>query len=164
MYRTADTPLPAALLALLALSLLTLGVPRVASAQSPDASDWGTYGGDQFGTRFSSLAEIDRSNVKSLRPAWIYHTGELGQDLARAGKLTFEATPVLAFGSLYLETATNIVVALDPATGKERWRHDPHVDRRQNYTEATSRGVSVWEDPAPGKSGLCVRRIFTGTL
>jgi quinoprotein glucose dehydrogenase len=164
MYRLADTPLPAALLAVLALSLLTLGTPRVACAQSPDASDWGYYGGDQFGTRFSSLAEIDRSNVKSLRVAWTYHTGELGQDFAGAGKLTFETTPVLAFGSLYLETATNIVIALDPATGKERWRHDPHVDRRQRYTEATARGISVWEDPTPGKGGLCVRRIFTGTL
>jgi quinoprotein glucose dehydrogenase len=164
MYRSADTHVPAALLAVLALSLLTLAMPRVASAQSPDASDWAYYGGDQFGTRFSSLAEIDRSNVKSLRVAWTYHTGELGQNLARAGKLTFEVTPVLAFGSLYLETATNIVIALDPATGKERWRHDPHIDRRQNYTEATARGVSVWEDPTPGKGGLCIRRIFTGTL
>jgi quinoprotein glucose dehydrogenase len=164
MYRTADTPLPAAFLAVLALSLLTLGVPHLARAQSPDASDWAYYGGDQFGTRFSSLAEIDRSNVKSLRVAWTYHTGELGADFARAGKLTFEATPVLAFGSLYLETATNIVIALDPATGKERWRHDPHIDRRQNYTEATSRGVSVWEDAKPGATGPCQRRIFTGTL
>jgi quinoprotein glucose dehydrogenase len=162
MYRSADTPLLALLLALLVL--LTVGMPRIAAAQSPDASDWAYYGGDQFGTRFSSLAEIDRSNVKSLRVAWTYHTGELGNDLARAGKLTFEATPVLAFGSLYLETATNIVIALDPATGKERWRHDPHIDRRQNYTEATARGVSVWEDPTPGKTGPCARRIFTGTL
>ena len=150
--------------AALLIALLAAAVPRMAPAQSPDASDWGNYGGDVFGTRFSSLAEIDRSNVRSLKVAWTYHTGELGAGLASEGKLTFEATPVLAFGSLILETSTNIVIALDPATGKERWRHDPHIDRKQRYTEATSRGVTVWEDATPGKTGACVRRIFTGTL
>ena len=146
--------------AALLLSLLN----GAAAAQAPDASDWGWYGGDVFGARFSSLAEIDRSNVKSLRVAWTYHTGELGEGFANAGKLTFETTPVLAFGSLYLETATNIVIALDPATGKERWRHDPRINRDLYYSEATSRGVTVWEDPTPGKEGPCTRRIFTGTL
>ncbi len=146
------------------LTLLIAAVPRLAPAQSPDASDWGFYGGDVFGTRFSSLDEIDRSNVKSLQVVWTYHTGETGAGFARDGKLTFEATPVLAFGTLYLETATNIVIALDPATGRERWRHDPHIDRRQSYTEATSRGVSVWQDSTPNKQGPCTRRIFTGTL
>src|SRR5919109_3971395 len=79
----------------------------VALAQSPDASDWGYYGGDAFGQRFSSLDEINRGNVSHLQVAWIYRTGELGVGFARAGKLTFEATPVLAFGLLYLETGTN---------------------------------------------------------
>jgi quinoprotein glucose dehydrogenase len=143
--------------------LLSLLIP-IAHAQSPDASDWGFYGGDVYGTRFSSLSEIDRTNVESLRLVWTYHTGELGKDFARSGKLTFEATPVLAYGSLYLETATNIVIALDPVSGKEKWRYDPHVDRKQSYSEATSRGVSVWEDPTPGKEGPCLRRLFTGTL
>jgi quinoprotein glucose dehydrogenase len=159
MYRIADTTSAALLLAVLAVSA-SCG----ARAQSPYASDWGAYGGDVFGTRFSSLAEIDRSNVQSLKPVWTYHTGETGAGFAREGKLTFEATPVLAFGSLYLETATNIVIALDPATGRERWRHDPRIDRTKNYGEATARGVSVWEDTAPEKQGPCTRRIFTGTL
>ena len=52
--------------------------------------------------------------------AWTYRTGELGAGFARANKLTFEATPVLAFGLLYLETATNIVIALDPETGAQK--------------------------------------------
>ena len=111
-----------------------------------------------------ALTQIDRSNVAQLQVAWTYHTGELGEGFARPDKLTFEATPVLAFGHLYLETATNIVIALDPETGKERWRYDPRIDRTRRYGEATSRGVSVWEDAAPDKHGPCARRIFTGTL
>jgi len=101
--------------ALLIVSGATL--PRAARAQSPDASDWGFYGGDAFGQHYSSLDQIKRDNVDSLTVAWTYRTGELGDGLARSSKLTFEATPVLAFGLLYLETATNIVIALDPETG-----------------------------------------------
>lgn len=146
------------------LVLLTAAAPHTAQAQSPDASDWGYYGGDVFGGRFSSLAQIDRTNVNKLQVAWTFHTGELGEGFARSGKLTFESTPVLAFGSLYLETATNIVFALDPETGKERWRYNPRVDRTKQYGEASSRGVSVWENATPGKQGACTRRVFTGTL
>lgn len=134
-------------------------------AQSPDASDWGYYGGDAFGDHYSSLDEINRQNVAHLQVAWTYRTGELGAGFAAAGHLSFEATPVLAFGSLFVETPTNIVIALDPATGRERWRYDPHIDRSRRYGEASSRGVSVWEESdAKRQSAACARRVFTGTL
>jgi len=146
-------------------SLLLLSLAAaVAHGQSPIVSDWGHYGGDVFAQRYSSLNEIDRSNVDKLEVAWTYRTGELGAGFERAGKLSFEATPVLAFGLLYLSTPTNIVIALDPATGTERWRHDPQIPRNQHYSEGTSRGVTVWEDPGEARQGACRRRVFTGTL
>jgi quinoprotein glucose dehydrogenase len=135
-----------------------------ALAQAPAASDWGYYGGDAFGQRFSSLDQINRGNVARLSVAWTYRTGELGAGLASAGKLTFEATPVLAFGMLYLESATNVVMALDPETGTLRWRFDPHVDRTRHYAEASARGVSVWQAANASAGGACRRRVFTGTL
>ena len=147
-----------------ALSALALGCSALAQAQSPAVSDWGYYGGDVLGQRFSTLDQVNRKNVRQLAPAWTYRTGELGAGLASAGKLTFEATPILAFGLLYVETATNIVVALDPESGRPRWRFDPHIDRSRHYSEASSRGVSVWESTAAGADGPCRRRIFTGTL
>ena len=146
--------------ALLALSLLA----AAAHAQSPAVSDWGHYGGDSFAQRYSPLREINRDNVTRLEVAWTYRTGERGEGFARADKLAFEATPVLAFGKLYLSTPTSIVIALDPATGKERWRHDPRVPRGRQYSEATSRGVTVWEDPDTARNGPCRRRVFAGTL
>ncbi|HVW67731.1 MAG TPA: pyrroloquinoline quinone-dependent dehydrogenase [Steroidobacteraceae bacterium] len=139
-------------------------VTGAAFAQAPDASDWGYYGGDSFGQRFSSLDEINRKNVAHLTVAWTYHTGETGTGFARASKLSFEATPVLAFGLLYLETPTNVVIALDPATGVQRWRFDPHIDRTRPYAEVSSRGVSIWEDSDSRHQGPCSRRVFTGTL
>src|SRR3984885_16283493 len=83
-----------------ALALALGATCGTAVAQSPDASDWGFYGGDAFGQHFSSLDQIKRENVGQLTVAWTYRTGELGEGFARNSKLTFEATPVLAFGLL----------------------------------------------------------------
>jgi quinoprotein glucose dehydrogenase len=136
----------------------------LALAQSPGASDWGSWGGDAAGRRYSSLNQIDRGNVANLQVAWEYHTGELGAGFARADQLAFAATPVLAFGLLYLSTPTNIIIALDPITGRERWRFDPHIARERPYAEATSRGVAAWQDLDSKRTGPCVQRIFEGTL
>jgi quinoprotein glucose dehydrogenase len=146
-----------------ALSAVSLA-PGSAPAQAPDASDWGYYGGDALGQRFSSLDQINRGNVARLAVAWTYRTGELGAGLASAGKLTFEATPVLAFSLLYVETATNVVIALDPETGQPRWRFDPHIERTRHYAQASARGVSVWESSSAADGRPCRRRVFTGTL
>jgi quinoprotein glucose dehydrogenase len=77
-------------------------------------------------------------------------------------KAGFEATPILVDGTLYLSTPFNRVVALDPATGKERWAFDPRVSRTARFSEVTSRGVSTWPAGAakPGQQ----RRIFAATL
>jgi quinoprotein glucose dehydrogenase len=148
-----------------ALLIASGGVlPGVTHGQSPDASDWGFYGGDAFGQHFSSLDQIKRENVGQLTVAWTYRTGELGEGFARDSKLTFEATPVLAFGLLYLETATNIVIALDPETGVQKWRYDPKIDRKRRYSDVAGRGVSVWEDTDPKRQGTCTHRVFVGTL
>ena len=158
----------AKLFTLRGIALCVMVIASVAAgralAQSPPASDWGYYGGDAFGQRFSSLDQINRSNVSRLTVAWSYRTGELGEGFARANRLTFEATPVLAFGNLYLETATNIIIALDPQTGRARWRFDARIKRDIPYAEASSRGVSVWENTRTGAQGPCTRRVFTGTL
>lgn len=147
-----------------ALTAALVIVSGAGHAQSPDASDWGFYGGDAFGQHFSSLDQIKRENVGQLTVAWTYRTGELGEGFARNSKLTFEATPVLAFGLLYLETATNIVIALDPETGVQKWRHDPKIDRKRRYSDVAARGVSVWEDTDPKRQGTCTKRVFVGTL
>src|SRR5580658_4071174 len=146
------------------LAALALALAGPLRAQSPAASDWGYYGGDMFGQRFSTLDQIKRSNVARLVVAWTYRSGELGAGFAQARRLTFEATPVLAFGRLYLETGTNIVIALDPVTGREQWRFDPRIDRTRRYAESAARGVSVWASTDPRWSGACARRVFTGTL
>jgi quinoprotein glucose dehydrogenase len=145
-------------------ALTTLLGTLSVSAQSPEASDWGYYGGDIFGQHYSSLDQINRANVTRLQVAWTYRSGELGAGFASAGGLAFEATPVLGFGSLYLSTPTGIVIALDPESGRERWRYDPHIDRSVHYAEASSRGVTLWQDSSAAAGATCARRVFAGTL
>ena len=70
---------------------------------------------------------------------------------------------MLAFGLLYLETATNIVIALDPASGTALALRSAHRSRAPLFGLA-ARGVSVWQDGDPKDTGPCSRRIFTGTL
>ena len=125
---------------------------------------WVAYGGDAGGTRYAPLNQIDRSNVKSLAKAWTYRTGELGQESPVKQSLTFEVTPILFDGTLYLSTSFGKVIALDPATGKERWTYDPKVDRTRFYPELTSRGVSAWHNRDANEGEPGAKRIFIGTI
>ena len=105
--------------------------------------DWSSYGRDAGGTRYSPLAQVTRQNVTQLKPAWEYHTGALTPKSDLNDKAAFEATPILVDGTLYLSTPFNQVIALDPVTGKQRWKFDPDVDRTLDYSEVASRGVST---------------------
>jgi quinoprotein glucose dehydrogenase len=126
--------------------------------------NWPNYGNDPGGTRFSQLDQINRENVTKLKPAWAFHTGALKPDTQNNKKAAFEATPILVDGTLYLSTPYDKVIALDAATGKEKWTFDPNVKRNDNYSEVTSRGVSTWLDSKLKAGDPCRRRIFIGTL
>jgi quinoprotein glucose dehydrogenase len=134
----------------MAILLLT----AACSTTSKNNDDWPAYA-NAGGTRYSPLTDIDRTNVAKLEIAWTYHTGETSFTKDSEEKSTFEATPIVAGGTMYLSTGFNKVIALDAATGGEKWTFDPHVDRDEDYSEVTSRGVAYWEK---GK------RIFEGTI
>lgn len=126
--------------------------------------DWPVYGHDPGGMRYSPLKEINRDNVTQLQVAWTFHTGDIskGGDQGRSG---FECTPILVDGTLYITTGFNRVIALDPATGRQRWAYDPFVDLTSGYGDGLiNRGVSTWLDPERPTGKLCHRRIFEATL
>jgi quinoprotein glucose dehydrogenase len=136
--------------------------PSVGSAVP--ASDWPAYGRDAGGSRFSPLAQINRANVKNLKVAWTYRTGDLSDGKNARSSSAFQCTPLVVDGTLYLVTPFSRVVALDPATGRERWTFDPQIDLRRGYdNQLNSRGVSTWLDPQRKESQPCRRRILTGT-
>lgn len=142
-------------------------IPAVALGASPltaqPRDQWPAYGGDPAGTRFTRETQIDHSNVGRLAVAWTYRTGELGQGARDSAKITFEVTPLLVDGTLYLSTAYGRIIALDPATGRERWRFDTGVSRSRRFSELTSRGVSAWRDGRATDGAPCALRIFAAT-
>src|SRR5215831_15070606 len=83
--------------------------------------DWPLYGGDAGGTRYSPLKQINRTNVATLKVAWTYHTGDVSDGTEYPVKSAFETTPLLVDGVLYIVTAFDRLIALDPETGKELW-------------------------------------------
>src|SRR6516162_1684052 len=117
-----------------ALTLL-LTVATIAEAQR---GDWPAYGHDQLGSRFSPLSQIDRGNVSRLAVAWTYSTGEASESTREPVK--FEATPLVVDGTMYLSTPFGRVIALDPASGKERWIYDAKVDHGGRWGDFANRG------------------------
>jgi quinoprotein glucose dehydrogenase len=136
-------------------TLLLAALPLL--AQSQGDIEWRAYANDAGGSHYSTAAEINRQNVERLQVAWTYHTGALEPATDLNKKAAFEATAVMVRGTLYVSTPFDKVIALDPATGKEKWSFDPKIDRSVEYSEVTSRGVAVW------RSGEEIR-VFIGTI
>lgn len=159
--------------AILALALAGFGcaTPAMETAPLPgpavvdqSGGDWPAYGGAAEGTRYSALDEIDTGNVARLERVWTYRTGDLPENAAGA-RTRFETTPIVVWGTMYISTPFNRVVALDPETGEARWTFDSRPDLGMRYSEdLISRGVSAWEDPDAAAGSPCARRIILATL
>ena len=133
-------------------ALLVLGLPALLPAQ-----EWRYYGGDAGGMKYSPLKQITPANVTTLKPAWTFHTGELSDGKTLLTRTTFEATPLVVDGVMYLTTPFNRLIALDPETGQQLWAFDPKLDKSRPNNLFISRGSAWWTD---GKQ----KRIFYGTL
>jgi quinoprotein glucose dehydrogenase len=145
---------------LVAFLCLVASAPHPLAA--PPAGDWPAYGRDPGGARHSPLAQIDRSNVGKLVTAWTLRTGHTGIETKESPR--FETTPIVVDGTLYLTTPLGELIALDPATGRERWRFDPKSRRDAYYGDFANRGVSTWLDAKARAGANCRRRIFVATI
>jgi quinohemoprotein ethanol dehydrogenase len=119
---------------------------RLENAAS-DAANWLSYGRTYDEQRFSPLAQINATNIRSLGLAWF---ADLDTNRGQ------EATPLVVDGTLYTSTAWSMVKAYDAATGKPLWAFDPKVPREIGpdiCCDAVNRGVAVWKG-----------RVYVGTL
>jgi glucose dehydrogenase len=128
--------------------VLMLSLLVSACATAPTASknaDWPSYGRDYSNQRYSPLTQINRDNVSRLATAWTYKSGV---------NATFQATPIVVDGVMYLSLPFNHVVALDARDGHQLWRYE-HKRREGSKMccGPANRGVAV----ANGK-------VFIGTV
>ena len=123
-------------------------------ANAQETDEWPCYGNDPGGRRFSPLDQINTKTVNQLHVAWTFQTGELGtyEGTEAKSKAAFEATPVMIGQTLYFSTPSDRVFAVDALNGKKIWMYDPKVNLHEDYSEITSRGVSVWKPSASNDS------------
>jgi quinoprotein glucose dehydrogenase len=107
-------------------------------SQSGGNVDWAVNGGDG-NIRYSSLTQINKSNVGSLQVAWTYDS----HDAFTASEM--QSNPIVIDGVLYATTPTMKVVAVNAATGAEIWKFDPSGGTGAR-TRFRHRGVAVHAD------------------
>jgi quinoprotein glucose dehydrogenase len=106
---------------------------HVAPALAADASgaDWPAYGGDAGGTRYSTLTQINKQNVSQLKQAW-----RLDLD-----PVAMQTQPIVVDGVMFAFAPGGNVIAVDAATGKQKWSFKLAQAPRGN-----GRGISFWTD------------------
>ncbi|QDU89722.1 Quinate/shikimate dehydrogenase (quinone) [Pirellulimonas nuda] len=134
----------------------------VSGVTAAGAADWPVVGGDAAATRHSHLDQIDRSNVARLETAWTFHTGEAKDGVGP----TIECTPIIVDGVMYVTTGNRVLVALDAATGQERWRFDPSELPWPHAPTSggVNRGCAYWSDGAPNGARRVLHGVADGRL
>lgn len=126
-----------------------LAGPATLNARQTPTIGWPVYGGDQGGQKYSPLDQVNRETVSRLELAWAWKTGE--QPLEHFGTVpgAFQNTPLMIDGVLYVSTPYNRVVALDAASGRQRWVFDPRAYEDGQPASGQGfvhRGVAAWRD------------------
>jgi alcohol dehydrogenase (cytochrome c) len=112
---------------------------------SNEPQNWLTYSGDYAGRRFSTLDQVNKTNVHSLTAKWVYQTAATGK---------FETTPLVVDGILYATAQDDRAFALDARTGRPIWlfQHPLPSDIRP-CCGRVNRGLAILGD-----------KVFLGTL
>ncbi|MFS0735934.1 pyrroloquinoline quinone-dependent dehydrogenase [Sphingomonas sp. 1P06PA] len=149
-WRIANPPLP----------------PLIIPGNQPAQTAWDQWGATAGGTRYTDAGQIVPGNAMHLKVAWRYSTGELGRrPESMLADSTSETTPILAAGSLVTCTPFARVIALDPATGREKWVFDPKIDPNFKLPDQyICRGISQWRDATLPPTAPCATRIVLATV
>ena len=135
---------------LLAPLVFCLGASVAGSAFS---ADWPSYGGDNGSQKYSTLDQVNASNVADLVTAWSWESPDnatvadnIAQQNYRAVPAGFKATPIVIEGVMYVPSSFGRVVALDAASGEEKWVFDTEAwsSGRPANLGYNSRGVGYW--------------------
>ncbi|MBI5689680.1 MAG: PQQ-binding-like beta-propeller repeat protein [Verrucomicrobia bacterium] len=110
---------------------------------------WPRSQGDNGARRYSALTQINRDNVRNLAVAWTFRSGD--------GAANLQCTPIIVDDVLYAPTPGRALVALDAATGVERWRwQSPPVKAARLQDTPARRGLVYW----PGDRENAPRLLF----
>lgn len=109
---------------------------------------WTRSQGDNGARRYSALKQITKENVRDLAMAWTFRTGD--------GAANVQCTPIVVDGLLVAPTPGKAIVAIDAATGVERWRRPIEGLRSRLQDVPARRGLVYW----PGDKENAPRILF----
>ena len=110
--------------------------------------DWTRSLGGPTCNRYSTLDQINRSNVANLQVAWTYHSKD--------GQANIQCNPIIVGDTMYLPTAGNAIAAVNAATGVERWKWKPADTGVMSMESVPARrGLLYW----PGAGDVSARLI-----
>lgn len=134
------------------------------SSEGQNAS-WDSFHGQLNAQKYSPLTQINAANVDQLELAWDYHTGDVSDGSGELPATVWSATPVYANDTLYIGTPFYRIIALDPATGEEKWTFDTQ-SKLEALTQPAlkSRGVAYWEADEPVDGQACQKIVYLGTM
>jgi alcohol dehydrogenase (cytochrome c) len=110
--------------------------PERTLPQGPEGN-WTVYGGDLSNTRYAVSDQINAGNVKDLHLKWIFQTGVLG---------SFETTPLVEDGVMYVTAPYNHVFALDARSGQQLWHYEHKLRTTVLCCGPNNRGVALADD------------------
>jgi alcohol dehydrogenase (cytochrome c)/quinohemoprotein ethanol dehydrogenase len=140
-YPSMRSQIIAALGAASLVTLAAIAAPARAAGAQADPGQWASHGHDYSEQRYSPLKQIDADNAAKLGLAWF-------GDLAERGG-SYETTPLVADGRIYVTAPWSKVYAFDAKTGKLLWKYDPKVPGEWAVSLCcgiVNRGVAVWKD------------------
>src|SRR5437667_2039126 len=107
-------------IALILLVVVALWLrPQLPFVTAAENLDWPNYGNDLANTRFQDVDQINRTNVRKLKVAWVFHTGVL-DPMAQ-----LDLSPIEVDGRLFVTDGHDDVFALDATTGRQIWAFKP---------------------------------------
>ncbi|HRI78894.1 MAG TPA: PQQ-binding-like beta-propeller repeat protein [Cyclobacteriaceae bacterium] len=132
-----------------AFAAITICTAFFACSPASDSryTSWQVTGGSKENIRYSTLDQIDTTNVNQLKAAWVYHS--LDADTVHHSQI--QCNPIIVDGVLYATSPELRLLALDAATGKEKWVFNPHTsgskeDVAKIISLNNNRGVTYWSD------------------
>ena len=125
------------LLLLAACCLFSQHAPGEVTLTDKQSSDWPLYGRTYDNQRFSPLSQVNTGNVSRLQPAWRFNTGKIG---------SFQASPIIRDGVMYVTTPYNDVIALQANTGKALWRYRHELEKKTFCCGPANRGPAITDD------------------
>ena len=133
----------------LSIALLLFLIYSGCQTVNKKSTSWSAYKSDAKSSSYSSLKQVNRTNVSQLELAWSFPFKDA---LPGARTSRIQANPIVVSEIMYIPSSRNRIYAINSITGEQLWSFDPFFGGQGG---GISRGVSYWED------GIDKRIMFT---